>query len=151
VGARVETSQSPIERALVIYANNLRATGAMLAAGLLAGIVPALALFVNGAVVGVVMGLGERLSPLAVSPLTLALAILPHGIFEVPALWLAGAWGMRLGLSWLQPDAAGRRTHVLARSAIEAGQVFVLAAVLLLIAAFVEGNVTPALVQLARA
>jgi stage II sporulation protein M len=97
------------------------------------------------------MGLAGRLSPNGASPLLLALSIVPHGIFELPAVWLGGAWGMRLGLRWLATDAAGQRMKVFERSAIEAIQVFVLSAVLLLVAAFVEGNVTLALVRAARA
>ena len=151
VGQRVTASRSPVERALLIYANNLRAVLTMLAGGVLAGIVPALALFVNGAVVGILLGLGSRLSPLASSPLLLALSIVPHGVFELPAMWFGGAWGMRLGLGWLQSDAAGRRGQVFKQLAIEAGQVFLLAAALLLVAALIEGNVTLALVRSARA
>ena len=151
VGHRVTASNSPVERALLIYVNNVVALWAMLEGGLLAGTIPAVAMLFNGAVMGVVMGLGAKLSPVGASPLTLALAIVPHGIFELPAVWFGGAWGMRLGLTWLRPDAAGQRRRVFKRSAIEAAQVFVLAAALLLVAAFVEGNVTTALVRSAHA
>jgi stage II sporulation protein M len=151
IGGRVAASRSPVERALLIYVNNLTAVCAMVAGGVLAGVVPALALFFNGVIAGLVMGLAGRLSPNGASPLLLALSIVPHGIFELPAVWLGGAWGMRLGLRWLATDAAGQRMKVFERSAIEAIQVFVLSAVLLLVAAFVEGNVTLALVRAARA
>jgi len=151
VGARVTSSGSPVQRAMLIFVNNIFAVFLMVEGGLLAGIVPAAALLVNGALMGVIFGLGARLSPAGVSPLMLLLSVVPHGIFELPALWFGGAWGMRLGLRWLHNDAAGQRRLVLQRSAVEAAQVFMLAGVLLLIAAFVEGNLTLALVRSARA
>jgi stage II sporulation protein M len=144
---RVMGTASPVERALLIYVNNLLAVYVMFEGGLLAGIVPALALFFNGAQVGVLMALSGRLAAAPISPLMLLAAVAPHGAFEVPALWFGGAWGMRLGLKWLHSAAAGQRRRVLARSALEAGQVFVLSAALLLVASFVEGNVTVALVR----
>jgi stage II sporulation protein M len=150
VGTRVTSSRSPVERAVLIYRNNLTAVCVMLAGGLLAGVVPALALLFNGAMLGALIGLGGTVSPLAVSPLLLALSILPHGIFELPAVWCGGAWGMRLGLGWLRYDEAGARRRALAQTAIEAAQVLLLAAALLLLAAFIEGNVTPALVRSVR-
>ena len=151
IGEEVNASGSPVHRALVIYQNNLVSAMRMMAGGIVVGLLPAAGSLVNGVLLGIVVGLGSRLSPLASSPGLFLLSILPHGVFELPALWLGGAWGMRLGLKWLAPDALGRRKAVLGRSAIEAAQVFALVAALLLVAAFVEGNVTLSLVRAARA
>ncbi len=50
-------------------------------------------------------GLGQDL-PTAravsgVGPIGTAVILLPHGVFELPALWLAWAFGLRTGLAWL--------------------------------------------------
>ena len=147
ISEKVMASGSPVQRALIIYVHNVVLVYLMLEGGLMAGLPSAAGLALNGGMVGVMFGLGARISDMGVSPGMMLLAIAPHGIFEIPAMCMGSAWGMRLGLRWLGPAAAGRRRRVLARSALEAGQVFVLVALLLLIAAFVEGNVTLALTR----
>jgi stage II sporulation protein M len=111
------------------------------------GFWPAMGTFGNGLLLGIIVGLGERISPLASTPQTFLLATLPHGVIELPAVCIASAWGMKLGLAWLAPRAAGRRWQVLGQSALEAAQIFVLVAVLLIVAAAIEANVTLALVK----
>lgn len=155
VSERLTGSASPVERTSIIFRNNGLAVLRMMAFGILPfpvfGFWPAAGTFGNGAILGVVVGLGGRFSPLALSPGTFLLATLPHGVIELPALWIAAAWGMKLGLAWIFPSAAGQRRRVLGRSALEAGQIFVLVSVMLLIAAAIEANITLALVQSSRA
>jgi stage II sporulation protein M len=154
VGQRVATEASPLQRTSIIFRNNGLAVLWMMLLGLFAvpffGLVPAVGAFGNGAMIGIVVGLGPRFSPLAASPGTMLLATLPHGIIEIPALLIGTAWGMKLGLAWLLPNANGHRMRTLGRSALEAGQIFVLVSVLLIVAAAIEANVTLALVQGAR-
>jgi stage II sporulation protein M len=147
MGERIAASESPVERTLIIFRNNLLAVVRMMVGGVLLGILPAMATAGNGLLLGMVFGLGSRLSPLGASPWVMLLSVVPHAIFEVPALWIAGAWGMKLGLAWLLPSAAGGRLQVLRQSAAEAVQMGVLAIVLLLVAAAVEGNITLYLVR----
>jgi stage II sporulation protein M len=147
VGERVTRAESPLERAWPIFLNNLRSVFVMMLGGLFFGLVPLAGSLTNGAIVGVVAALGARVSPVAVSPALLFLSLAPHGIFELPALWLGAAWGMKLGLGWLAPAAAGRRNETFLRTAREAVQVFVLATVLLFIAALVEANITAQIVR----
>jgi len=151
VGQRVATEASPFQRTSIIFRNNGLAVLWMMLLGLFAvpffGLVPAAGAFGNGAMIGIVVGLGPRFSPLAASPGTMLLATLPHGIIEIPALLIGTAWGMKLGLAWLLPNASGHRMHTLGRTALEAGQIFVLVSVLLIVAAAIEANVTLALVQ----
>jgi stage II sporulation protein M len=154
IGRRVATEASPFERTSIIFRNNGLALLWMMLLGLFAvpffGLVPAAGAFGNGAMIGIVVGLGSRFSPLAASPGTILLATVPHGIIEIPALWIGTAWGMKLGLAWLLPNATGQRLRTLGRSALEAGQIFVLVSVLLIIAAAIEANLTLALVQQTR-
>jgi stage II sporulation protein M len=151
VGERVAAEGSPLARTSIIFRNNGMALLWMLLLGLVPfpvfGFWPAAGTFGNGFLVGIVLGLGPRFSPLAASPWTIVLATLPHGIIELPALWIGAAWGMKLGLAWLLPSAAGHRLRVLGQSALEAGQIFVLVSVMLVVAAAIEGNVTLSLVK----
>ena len=111
LGSLVTDSASPAERTWIIYRNNAQAVSVMMIAALvlplLGALVPALGMFGNGALIGVVLGLGARVSARAVDPGQLALAIVPHAIFELPAIWLSAAWSMRLGLRWVAPSADG--------------------------------------------
>jgi stage II sporulation protein M len=154
LGAQVTESLSPAERTWIIYRNNAQAVSVMMLAALilplLGALVPALGMFGNGALIGVVLGLGARVSARAVDPAQMALAIVPHAIFELPAIWLSAAWAMRLGLRWAAPSAEGERWDTWKQCAREAVVVLTLAMVLLGIAAFVEGNVTLSLVQSGR-
>src|SRR5262249_47744602 len=130
VGGRLSDSASPVERTSVIFRNNGLAVLQMMLLGLFPfpfpGFWPAMGTFGNGLLLGVIVGLGERISPLASTPQTFLLATLPHGVIELPAVCIASAWGMKLGLAWLAPRAAGRRWQVLGQSALEAAQIFVL-------------------------
>jgi stage II sporulation protein M len=151
VGERLAAETSPVERTAIIFRNNGEALLRLMLLGLFPfpffGFVPAAGTFLNGAIIGVVLGLGTQISPLAASPWLLLLATVPHGIIELPALWIGAAWGMKLGLAWLLPAARGQRLRVLGRSALETGQVFVLVSLMLLVAAAIEANLTLALVQ----
>jgi stage II sporulation protein M len=151
VGERLAAETSPVQRTAIIFRNNGEALLRLMLLGLFPfpffGFVPAAGTFLNGAIIGVVLGLGTQFSPLAASPWLLLLATVPHGIIELPALWIGAAWGMKLGLAWLLPSARGQRLRVLGKSALETGQVFVLVSLMLLVAAAIEANVTLALVQ----
>jgi len=77
----------------------------------------------------------------------LLLSVVPHGIFEVPALIIAGAWDLKMGLAWLLPSAAGRRAEVWRSAVFEATWIVPLVTVLLIVAAFVEVLVTGPIVR----
>src|SRR5688572_5444458 len=147
IGERILSSGSPYQRTWILFQNNVGAVLAMIAGGVVFGLLAAYGARQTGGVLGVVAGLGANLSPAAASPRLLVLSVLPHAVFELPAVWLASAWGMKLGLAWLAPSAEGRRALVFRTAAIEAAQVFALAVVLLFIAAAVEANVTLSLVR----
>ena len=142
----VSASTSPLERAWVFFRwNGLRAT-AVLVLGLLGGVAPVLFVLVNGLLVGFLLGIINLIQP-GVSPWTIFLSIAPHGIFELPAIFLAAAWGMKLGLAWLLPGAEGQRLETLKETGREAWIVLLVVLALLAIAGLVEGNVTFALVR----
>ena len=150
IGQRVTTSHSPWERTRLIFVNNTLSVARMTAGGAVLGLLPAIGTLGNGLLFGVVLGLGSRATAVPASPLALFLSIAPHGVFELPALWIGAAWGMKVGLAWLAPEAAGRRWLVWRASVMEAVVMLGLALAMLFVAAVVEGNVTLAVVRALR-
>jgi uncharacterized membrane protein SpoIIM required for sporulation/ABC-type transport system involved in multi-copper enzyme maturation permease subunit len=99
--------------------------------------------------VGVVGFLTAEVAGAGMDPVVfLAAFILPHGIFELPAATLATAFALRAGASIIsggKRDEQGGLIHALA----DWIKVFVLIVLpLLLVAAFVEANITPRIVAL---
>jgi len=130
--------------AAAIFLNNgLKSLGAMFL-GVLLGVVPLLVLVVNGAALGALVFLsipGRGLMP------TL-LAIVPHGVLELPAVWLATSIGLMLGR--LAMKRLARKTEINLRDEMaRAGRFFWAAIVpLLLCAALIEAYLTPLIAAL---
>jgi stage II sporulation protein M len=81
----------------LIFFNNLFASMTMIGTGLFFGFYPILGLVFNGVLVGVILGAAAEQS--GIHPLILFVTqILPHGILELPAVILAAAYGIRLGI-----------------------------------------------------
>lgn len=78
----------------VILKNNIVAMLMMVVTGLMFGIFPVFSVFTNGLLIGYV---GE-LTLQEVAWFDFAKAIVPHGILEIPALFIACAYGLRLGV-----------------------------------------------------
>ena len=75
-----------------------------------------------------------------------AAAILPHGIFEIPAFILSGALGIMLAQSLISEWYFGTDTDEDAR---KFARLFIIYALpLVAIAAFVEAFITPIIIQL---
>lgn len=128
---------------LALFANNLRA----MVLGILYGFIPflylpALALGVNAAILGMLASLIDG------QWLLLAAGILPHGIFELPALFLSLAAGLCLCKNinaYIRKNEKGIMKPLL----LNVLRVTVLLVLpLLVIAAVMETYVTPALMQL---
>ena len=143
------------EVALMLFGNNTRASLALSLAlsliPLIGGVYAAFGMMLNGAIVGVVAMTIDK-------PLTYFLiGILPHGIFEIPAIILAAAVGMRInGLvvhGIINAFGEGRdapsdvlKAHV--KKATEQWDVLLLVLLLLVIAAAIESSVTPYLLSI---
>ncbi len=129
-----------------IFGHNLQV---LLAAGLLGilslGVLSILMVMLSTGIVGFFAG---QMVWLGFNPLTfLAVFVLPHGIFEIPAAVIAAAFALRLGASVTAPREGFSVGEGLIAATADFGKVFVFLVVpLLLIAAFVEANVTPQLV-----
>jgi uncharacterized membrane protein SpoIIM required for sporulation len=129
-----------------IFWNNVRS---LLVASLLGlfsfGSLAILLLLVPMAIVGVFAG---EMGALGSNPITFLTAfILPHGILELPAAIIATAFALRLGASIISPPPGVTAGENLLRALADLLKVFLFLVVpLLLIAAWVEANITPEIV-----
>lgn len=129
----------------MIFWNNLRIALLIIGTGVLVfplvlG-VPVLFIGANGYLLGAIATLANQgIGRLLVS-------ILPHGIFELPALIIAGAWSLKMGINWLLPSAAGRRGDAWRAAVFEGLWIVPLITALLAVAAVVEVLVTGTIVR----
>ncbi len=129
-----------------VFLHNLRVLGiGAVAAGVSFGAVPLLVLLPSMLLVGF---FAAEAAIVGLNPLAFLLAfILPHGIVEVPAVILASAFSLRLGASFMAPPPGFSVGESLLLAISDFLKVFFLLVVpMLLVAAFIEVNITPQLV-----
>jgi uncharacterized membrane protein SpoIIM required for sporulation len=107
-----------------------------------------LALILLLAPMGIVGFATGEIALAGINPLVFLLAfILPHGLFELPAAILATALALRLGAAVMSPPRGLSVGENFIRALADLVKVFVfLILPLLLVAAFVEANITPQIV-----
>lgn len=123
---------SSLDMILFIFFNNLKVGFLGLIYGFALGVFPVLSIFINGYVVGYVSyysvsssGLGSLLS------------LLPHGIFELPAIFISFGMGLKFGTFLFKED----RIKSFESFFINSLRVFVFVVLpLLIIAAVIEGS-----------
>jgi stage II sporulation protein M len=131
----------PVEPTALDYmTNNISVTMVIMFGGILTlGAVAAGVLFFNGVIVG-----ESAVAALDKMPAGEVLVkIVPHGLFEVPALLLAGAGGflsLRIIVTLLREKKVNYRSELL-----NAGWLAIAVVLLLAVAAAVEAHITPAL------
>jgi uncharacterized membrane protein SpoIIM required for sporulation len=128
-----------------IFAHNMRAVGLILLAGLVSfSVLGMLVYIVNLGAVGILLGVFQLMG---YSPVTLTVVgLLPHGIFEVPALVLASAAMLRIGVVLVTPQIGKSLGEVVLELLADWTKVTVGVVIpLLLIAAVIETYITPAL------
>jgi len=132
-----------------IFLSNVRSMVGFLFAGLISFSTLGLALFIfNMSLIGAVLGGASLIhfSPLAV----FAAAILPHGIFELTAVFIATAAVLRTGAVLVTPQPDKSLGEVFLLSLADWFRVFIgLVVPLLAIAAVIEVYVTPQIIKLA--
>lgn len=134
----------------LILVNNLVATAFAMYLGIAASIMPLFTLALNGLVMGYLFG---QLANEGADLWSLILkGILPHGILELPAVFLAGAYGILLGVRLLQgigrsmtnkPKPWARFAEAMKGSIA----IYAVVAILLLVAAVIESTLTLYLVK----
>lgn len=128
-----------------IFMNNMRATTLMFLAGAVSfGVLGIMFYLVNVSLVGAVLSM---FAYLGVSPFALfAAGILPHGMFELPALLLSGSAVLYMAVSLVTPQTGKSMGEVVISLLADWAKIFIgVVMPLLLIAAIVETYVTPAI------
>lgn len=134
----------PLISALLVFLNNFITMIQMLFLGVLAGISPLVTLFANGYILGVVAASYQAMG--GSIPAMIFLGILPHGIFELSAVFLCGALGLKFGFHCVAtplPEMTRRQSFKYIWK--EAISVIPLVVALLLGAALIEIFITPQL------
>ena len=127
--------------ALAIFINNTLKTFAVILLGAILGVIPGCFLLLNGAVLGMVLSLSGQLRGHWVT----LLSLLPHGILELPAVFLGTAIGLMMGAS-LARKLFAKSAYKFGAELRHALKFFCTVIVpLLFVAALVEAYVTPAL------
>ncbi len=134
----------------IIFERNLTATITTMYMGIAAGIFPLFTMAINGMVLGFMFGTladrGENVAALIVK------GILPHGILELPALFLASGFGLLLGVSMIKGlfgSLFGKTDPwaLFIRSLKGTVPALILLIVLLFLAAVIESTVTYSLMS----
>lgn len=136
------TDQSGLDLMGSLFLHNALICALMAVLGLAFGVITLFIVFDNGLVIGLVgAAAADRVG------LVLALAaILPHGIFELPAMMVSAAIGLYLGYCLLM--ALFQRPVNMAKELGESAGVFVFWVIpTLFVAAFMESFVTTALIN----
>ncbi|OGE86155.1 MAG: hypothetical protein A3J48_00865 [Candidatus Doudnabacteria bacterium RIFCSPHIGHO2_02_FULL_46_11] len=132
-----------------IFINNLNATVLAIIGGVILGVIPLLVMAINGFLVGYILAylLAESNQLLLKGLGFAAAALIPHGIFELSALFIAAGLSMKWGVNYLRKENAGNRWQVFKTDCELILRFLPLIIFLLVIAAFVETFVTSALVK----
>ena len=127
----------PIGAFVMIAANNWLVSATAIFGGVALGVPTAVDMLLNGFVVGALAGV--------IDPVAFAALVAPHGVIELPAIVLAGGLGLHVGVTTLGVLRGSRPSSDLAEVLRLAYRVLLGLAVILVVAAFVEAFLTPAI------
>ena len=128
-----------------ILRNNLYSLAIILMGALLLGIPTLMSLLYNGFVLGVITFYSIKL--LKTNSYIIGLLILPHGIFEILAMIIAGVAGFKIPYEIVR-YLAGKKEQPLTKEDIKEYLTFALISIILIvIAAWIEANVTLKIAQ----
>lgn len=126
---------------IFIFLNNAVKAFLVILLGFLFGIVPIFFVFTNANLIGLVIAVfGAREGFLRV-----VLSLLPHGIFEIPAVLIASGYGLWLGVKFYRKLRFGEPFMEAFRFSIR--KYFTVVFPLLLLAAFIEAYIKSLLVR----
>ena len=133
---------NPFDMCIKLFINNFEACILLFLGGASFGILTIFIMSLNGIVIGAIMEIIHKDHSWAF----IAAALLPHGIFEIPAFIISGALGILLAQSLISEwygrgDTAGEAQKL--------ARIFVFYVLpLVLVAACVEAFITPVIIQL---
>jgi uncharacterized membrane protein SpoIIM required for sporulation len=122
----------------LIMTNNISVTLTTFAYGLTAGVGTVFMMILNGVLLGVI-GIACWLGGMS---LPLWSFVAPHGVLELPAIFIAGGAGLRIAQGMLFPGLLSRR-DALAKAGGEAVRLVLGTVPMLIVAGFIEGFISP--------
>ena len=129
----------PVDVFVMLAANNWLVSATAIYGGVALGIPTAVDMLLNGFVVGAVSGIAD--------PLVIVALVAPHGVIELPAIVIAGGLGFHLA-GVVVGMFRGTRTSTDLAEALRLGyRVLLGLAVVLVVAAFIEAFLTPAIAE----
>jgi stage II sporulation protein M len=133
--------------ALRIFSNNVRVTALVYLGGLVSFSVLGIAAFLLN--IGLIGGLLGIFALMGYSPdLLFAAGVLPHGIFELPALMLASAAILRTGAVLVTPQTGKSMGQILLELLADGAKVIIgVALPLLMVASLIEAYITPQILR----
>ncbi len=133
----VPLSQAPV-MSTAIMLNNIQVAAFSFALGVTAGLGTVYVLLQNGALLGVLAAVFQHQWAVRFWSL-----ILPHGLLELTAIFIAGGAGLHFAAGLIRPGDRPR-SESMARHGREAITLVVAAIPMLVLAGFIEGFITPA-------
>ena len=127
-----------------IFLNNSIKTFIALISGFFFGIAPLLFVITNGNIIGLVTAIAETKIGISL----VVASLLPHGIFEIPAILLASGYGLWLGYRFFRMLAFKEPFKMYFSFAFR--KYFQIILPMLLIAAIIETFITPRLIEYLR-
>ena len=129
----------PADMSSRIMTNNIKEGMKAFAGGVTFGIATVLVLFWNGLVIGAIITIIGRVAGLQM----LLPLLLPHGIIELMAVFICGGGGLLVGSAMIAPGNV-RRADAMRIAAAKALRLFAGALPMFVVAATIEGFITPA-------
>jgi len=125
---------------LKIFVNNITSALLMMFGGFIFGLIPLFAISLNGFIIGyVIMGSFFSFPTNIFQTAYFSFAtIIPHGVFEIPAILFSAALGIRFGTEWMHNSSAQSRSNIFKKTFIWALATIPILAVILFIAANIE-------------
>ena len=121
-----------------IMTNNITVSFMAFAMGITAGVGTVFSMFFNGLLIGVI-GVACWLNDMSLS---LWSFVAPHGVLELPAIFIAGGAGLRIAQGMLFPGLLSRRDS-LAKAGGEAVRLVMGVVPILIVAGSIEGFISP--------
>ncbi|QRG65604.1 stage II sporulation protein M [Brevibacillus choshinensis] len=142
LGEGHESVNSPV-LSTMIMTNNIKVAMLAFVGGITLGILPIYLLLFNGLLVGALAGVYA----LAGSSYAFWAYILPHGVIELTAIFLAGGAGLHMGYRLLVPGRYNRK-HQFLIAAKQSAQLLLATLPLFVVAGLIEGYITPSKLSL---
>ncbi|WP_432774297.1 stage II sporulation protein M [Brevibacillus gelatini] len=127
----------------MIMTNNMKVAILAFVSGITFGLVPIYVLLFNGLLVGTLAAVYYQ----ADSSYAFWAYILPHGVIELTAIFIAGGAGLHMGYRLLVPGRYARKYQFL-EAAKESAQLLLATLPLLFVAGIIEGYITPSSLSL---